>query len=434
MRLDVSIITNLATQRLTHIMMRIGSVVVCAILFTSIGCAKQQTVRMPVEPKPDYARPLSDGASALRLITDPRRLPDITAAYDNRDATLLTALLQSIAWFAAPSSRQFFPFEEITHERARASLVAFYDLFAHSYDVQSFVADVQRMFDVYESVGYNNRGVVLFTGYYAPTFRASRTRSSRFAFPLYKRPADLVSDPVTGEPLGRRRLDDSTTPYYTRRQIEQSRMFAGKELVWLEDPLSAYIVHINGSAKLRLTDGSLMYIGYAGKTDHPYTGLGQSMLDEGLLQRGELSLPAVRRVYEQNPKLVTDLIYRNKNYVFFTEYDGDSWPAGSLGVPVTAQRTLATDKKVYPRGGLVLVDTKAVTFSEGRRDFLEFMLDQDTGGAIQAPGRADIFMGVGASAEILAGGQYAEGQLYYFFLKSEYLPEYGLSGVADANP
>ncbi|MEE9130877.1 MAG: MltA domain-containing protein, partial [Phycisphaerales bacterium] len=218
--------------------------------------------------------------------------------------------------------------------------------------------------------------------------------------------------------------DDSIGSYYTRRQIDQSRMFAGKELVWLQDPLSTYIVHINGSAKLRLTDASLMYIGYAGKTDRPYTGLGQSMLDEGLLRTEELSLPAVRRVYEQNPKLVTELIYRNENYVFFTEYDGDTWPAGSLGVLVTAHRTLATDKKVYPRGGLVLVDTKAVTFSEGQRDFLEFMLDQDTGGAIQAPGRADMFMGVGASAEILAGGQYAEGRLYYFFLKPQYVQEY----------
>ena len=269
------------------------------------------------------------------------------------------------------------------HEHARASLSALYDLFANSYDAQSFVADAERMFDVYESVGYNNRGIVLFTGYYSPTFRASRTRTSRFAYPLYKRPADLVTDPVTGQPLGRRRFDDSLTPYHTRRQIEQSRMFAGKELVWLEDPLSAYIVHVNGSAKLRLADGSLMYVGYAGKTDHPYMGLGQLMLDEGLLRSDELSLPAVRRVYEQNPQLVIDLIYRNENYVFFTEYDGDIWPAGSLGVPVTAQRTLATDKKVYPRGGLVLVNTKAVTFSEGQREFLEFMLDQDTGGAIQ---------------------------------------------------
>ncbi len=405
-------------------MMRFKAVAVCVVLCTLSGCATKQVAQIPVEPKPDYARALSDGASALSLITDPRRLPDLAAAYANHDSTLLAAIEQSLAWFAAPSSRQFFPFEQITHEHARASLSALYDLLANSYDEPAFVADLQRMFDVYESVGYNGRGIVLFTGYYAPTFHASRTRTSRFAYPLYKRPPDLVTDPVTGEPLGRRRLDDSIGSYYTRRQIDQSRMFAGKELVWLQDPLSTYIVHINGSAKLRLTDASLMYIGYAGKTDRPYTGLGQSMLDEGLLRTEELSLPAVRRVYEQNPKLVTELIYRNENYVFFTEYDGDTWPAGSLGVLVTAHRTLATDKKVYPRGGLVLVDTKAVTFSEGQRDFLEFMLDQDTGGAIQAPGRADMFMGVGASAEILAGGQYAEGRLYYFFLKPQYVQEY----------
>src|SRR5690606_37002692 len=94
---------------------------------------------------------------------------------------------------------------------------------------------------------------------------------------------------------------------------------------------------------------------------------------------------------------------------------------GSLGVKVSPETTLATDKSIYPRGGVVLVDTKAVTFSHGQQRFLRFMLDQDTGGAIQAPGRADIYMGEGASAEILAGGQYAEGRLYYLFLKPEYL-------------
>jgi membrane-bound lytic murein transglycosylase A len=110
--------------------------------------------------------------------------------------------------------------------------------------------------------------------------------------------------------------------------------------------------------------------------------------------------------------------------VFFTEYDGDTWPAGSLGVRVTAGRTLATDKKIYPRGGIVLVDTTAVTVAETKHEYLEFMLDQDTGGAIKAPGRADIFMGIGPGAEILAGGQYAEGRLYYLFLKTEYVDQY----------
>jgi membrane-bound lytic murein transglycosylase A len=204
-------------------------------------------------------------------------------------------------------------------------------------------------------------------------------------------------------------------------------MLAGTELVWLEDLLSVYIVHVNGSAKLRMAgpgESGVIFVGYAGKTDRPYQGLGRSMVETGLLREEELSLTAIKRVYRETPESVTELIYENENYVFFTEYDGDTWPAGSLGVKVTPGRTLATDKKVYPRGGVVLVNTTSVTVADTKRNFLEFMLDQDTGGAIKAPGRADIFMGIGPGAQIVAGGQYAEGRLYYFFLKPEYVDQY----------
>lgn len=388
------------------------------------GCRTKQTVEQPVTTAPDYSRQLQPGESALRLITDPTRFPDLGGAYRNRDVWLLDGIDRSLSWFASPSSRQFFPFGSITHEQARVSLIAFSHLLQSSPDEASFVADVMRMFDVYESVGYNGQGVVLFTGYCSPIFNASRTRTERFQYPLYRRPADLATDPKTGQPLGRKLADGSIVPYYTREEIERSKMFAGNELVWLEDALSAYIVHVNGSAKLRLEDGSEMYVGYAGKTDRPYVGLGKTMLDEGVLKPNQLSLKEIRRVYRENPELVKRLINRNESYVFFTEYEPDRWPAGSLGVRVSPETTLATDKKIYPRGGLVLVDTQAVTFSMGKRRFLRFMLDQDTGGAIQAPGRADIYMGEGLSAEILAGGQYAEGRLYYLFLKPEYVQQF----------
>jgi len=218
--------------------------------------------------------------------------------------------------------------------------------------------------------------------------------------------------------------DGSTVPYATRAEIEKSDMFAGNELVWLDDALSAYLVHVNGSAKLRMTDGSEMYIGYNGKTDRPYYGLGKSLVEAGVIPANELSLPRIRRAYRENPEQVKQLMQRNECYVFFTEYGPDKWPAGSLGVRVSPETTLATDKKIYPRGGLLIVDTEAVTLSMGRKRFLRFMLDQDTGGAIRAPGRADIFMGIGGTAEILAGGQYAEGRLYYFFLKPEFVSQY----------
>lgn len=104
--------------------------------------------------------------------------------------------------------------------------------------------------------------------------------------------------------------------------------------------------------------------------------------------------------------------------------DGADSSGSSLGVRVTPQASLATDKKIYPRGGVVLVHTTLASTTRGRPEFLRFMLDQDTGGAIRAPGRADIFMGIGPTAETLAGGQYAEGALYYFILKPELVPQY----------
>ena len=113
-----------------------------------------------------------------------------------------------------------------------------------------------------------------------------------------------------------------------------------------------------------------------------------------------------------------DLILDNDSYVFFREYDGGTWPAGSLGFPVTTERSVATDKAVYPRGGVVLVDTKTNTFG-GQKSFTQFMLDQDTGGAIRAPGRADLYMGTGSRCGDTGRRPYAEGKLYYFFLKPE---------------
>jgi membrane-bound lytic murein transglycosylase A len=273
-------------------------------------------------------------------------------------------------------------------------------------------------------VGYNGEGIVLFTGYYSPIFHASKTRTAEYSFPLYKRPADLVTDPKTGEPKGRKMANGTVGPYPTRKEIESTHMLQGTELVWLRDALDAYIIQVNGSAKLLMPDDTVMFVGYAGKTDRPYKGLGQSMVDAGLVKANELSLPAIRRAYHDNPQRVIDLMQQNESYVFFQVYDDTKWPSGSLGVKVSPESTLATDKKIYPRGGVVMVDTQAVTISAGKRKFQRFMLDQDTGGAIQAPGRADIYMGWGSSAEILAGGQYAEGRLYYFFLKPENVDEY----------
>jgi membrane-bound lytic murein transglycosylase A len=397
-------------------------------LLAASGC--QQTKVTPPEPVADYTRELGPGEYALRPLRPDDPQPDLQAAFNDRDAFIYGSAEQSLKWFRSPWSKQFFPFQEFSHDQAAGSVLAFKEILETSTDAATFETALKQTFDIYISRGWNDKGVVLYTGYYSPEFNASLVRTERFKYPLYKRPADLATDSVTGKPLGRRMPDGSFTPWPTRQEIDSSVMFAGTELVWMEDALDAYIVHVNGSAKLTMPDGQVMFIGYNGKTDREYVGLGASMVKAGLIDKNKISLTAIREYYKTDPQTVLDLMAKNESYVFFMVYDQNKWPSGSLGVKVTERATLATDKDVYPRGGPLMVSTTSLTLSRTKIDLKRFMFDQDTGGAIRAAGRADIYMGWGEMAEILAGGQYAEGYLYYFFLKPEYISEYAQRALA----
>lgn len=388
------------------------------------GCESPKPV---VAAEPNYAAPLAPGEHALRKLGPDEPWPEIAAAWRVRDPMLRKAVDQSIAWYQKPGSKARFPFFDcVTHEQAAASVVAFRDLLKEHTDEAAFVGAVKQMFEVWQTKGYDRKGTVLFTGYYSPIFKASLTPDATYKYPLYKRPVDLVTDPLTGEPKGRRLVSGEVAPWPSRSEILSSGTLKGTELVYLTSDLDTYIIQVNGSAKLELTDGTTMYVGYAGKTDGQYVGLGQSMMDAGIFTEKDCTLQNIEAYYEKNPQQVNDFIDRNNCFVFFTTYNGGNWPAGSLGFQVTEKETLATDKKIYPPGGLVFVDTKAINFANTKESFRRFMLDQDTGGAIVAPGRADIFMGIGPGAEILAGAQYAEGTMYYLLLKPEYVSQYPL--------
>jgi membrane-bound lytic murein transglycosylase A len=387
------------------------------ILFTGFTACKNQQTATPEQPgSPNYTAPLSQGKPALKQVAL-QDWPDVGHAWEERDLFLRDSIDNSIAWFDAPSSKQWFPIEGVSHEQAKHSVIELREIIVNSTTKQEFISQIEERFDVYQSVGCDGEGTVLFTGYYAPDFHASKTPNSYFNAPLYERPEDLITDSASGTPLGRQNTKGTIEPWPTRQALIESGELDGTELVWVKDDLDAYTIHVNGSARLRLDDGELMYIGYAGKTDKPYTGLGHSVLEAGLLPPDKLSLRAIRKLYDKNPDEVNALINKNESFVFFREYEGGNWPAGSLGVPVTAERSIATDKKIFPRGGVVLVDTTVRSLTGEKQPFTQFMADQDTGGAIRAPGRADLFMGVGPTAGLKAGGQYAEGQLYYLFLK-----------------
>lgn len=383
----------------------------CIVALILTGCKT-------AKGKKDYNRPLPPGASALRLLLDPAQWPDLIEPFEQRDTELTAALERSQSWFAIPSSKQFFPLGDVSHIRAQASVYAFRTLLAQSASASEFEKALHDEFNCYTSVGFDDRGSVLYTGYFTPIFRGSTASNETYKYPLYKKPADLDIDPITGKVYGRKLAGGGHSPYPARSQLESSGELNGTELVYVATRLDQYVIQVNGSAKIELDNGGVMFVGYAGTNGAEYTGLGATLIKEGVMEPERLNLAAIREYFADKPDELERYINMNDRYVFFTQYDGSTWPAGSLGVKVATKRSLATDKDIFPRGGVVVVNTQ-VPNNGVQYPFNQIMLDQDTGGAIRAAGRGDIYMGIGPEAEKVAGGQFAEGRLYYFFLKHE---------------
>lgn len=378
----------------------------------------------------DYSAELAPGALALRKI--PVEQWPVFSLNQTQTAAILHSIDQSLAYMTTGTSRQVYakPYLDIDHTRAVASLRALRQVIeteSQTRNVQDdqnvrFNQTLRDMFEVYQSIGGYQEGVghtdeVLFTGYFTPTYDASPVRTDQFTFPLYKRPADLVSDPVTLETVGRKTPDGQTVPYYTRLEIETTPVLTGQELVWVRDRWDAYVITIQGSARLRLPDGKIYEVGYAGTNGYEYTSPGRQMVADGVIAKNQLSLRGLKAYFRQNPSDMDKYLGMNERFVFFTERPGG--PFGSLNVPVTPFASIATDKAVYPRAMPAFVVTQIPTPGGGSGSYRAFLCDQDTGGAIRAAGRTDIYMGVGEHAETLAGSQLYPGQLYYLAVKPE---------------
>ncbi len=364
-------------------------------------------------PKKDFGRPLPPGAPALLALPE-GEWPEMGRQWYERDE-ILPALDRSIAWMRRPHSQRFYPVEGITHERALASLERFRELLTTTSGPREFEAALHREFQVYRSAGWDGRGGgVLFTAYCTPILEGSLEPTAEYRHPLYGLPDDLVKGPE-GEILGRA-TEAGLEPYPTRRAIEASHLLAGRglELVWLRTPLDAYIAHVNGSAFVRLPDGSLARFGYAGSNGREYTSLAKELVAAGEITAEESTLAGIRRWAERHPGEVESWLARNDRYVFFAPIEGN--PRGSLNVEVTPGRTLATDKTLFPRAALCFISTRTGP-APGEPPLARFVLDQDTGGGIRTAGRADLYLGIGPEAERRAGAIAVEGQLDYLFLR-----------------
>lgn len=408
-----------------------GVLVAAVATFALTGCKSKTPPK-----KIDFGGQLREGELALRKIPL-SEYPDFSVNMTDPDA-LIRSCDQSIAYLQKPSAIRYFPYLDINHDRALASVAALKAIMVEQKTSPRSPAQlnglIRQMFEVYKSKGAPHpeggyTDTVLFTGYFTPIYDASLTRQGEYQFPLYKRPADLVTDPLNPEIAGRKTATGIVPKYYTRKEIEGQGVLAGNELCFVKSRWEAYVITIQGSAFLKLPDGKRLEIGFDGTNGYEYSSPAEAMIKDGVLPKEQHSAKGLKAYFAQNPAAMDQYLWKNDRYVFFAVRPGG--PFGALNVPVTPWASIAVDKKpdpsknIYPRAMPAFLTVPVPADESGTpKDFKGFMMDQDTGGAIRAAGRCDIYMGIGPEAERVAGHQLHEGALYYVALKPELIQQY----------
>ena len=261
----------------------------------------------------------------------------------------------------------------------------------------------------------------LVTGYYEPLLKGSRQRTPTFAQPVLGVPHDLLTidlaeilPDLKNMRLRGRLQGNKIVPYYSRGEIvANEKAFADRVLLWVDDAVELFFLQIQGSGRVRLPDGAMVRLNYADQNGHPYRSVGRVLIDRGELKPEQASMQGIQAWARANPAKLDELLNSNPSYVFFRETrpkgGDDEGPQGALGVPLTAERSIAVDPRHVPLGAPVfLATTRPNTALPLRR----LMLAQDTGGAIRGVVRADFFWGFGAEAGSQAGRMRQQGQMW----------------------
>jgi membrane-bound lytic murein transglycosylase A len=257
-----------------------------------------------------------------------------------------------------------------------------------------------------------------FTGYFEPEVQGSLKQSARYPVPVLARPNDLVS--LSSEDAARvglsygRVISGKARAYYTRREIEQGALAdRGLEIAWLKSWADLFFMQVQGSGRVRLSDGSTMRLAYAAKSGLPYTSIGKVLIDKGEMSREGMSMQALRAWLDSNPDKARELMWQNQSYVFFRKLedtDPSLGPVGAQKLPLTPLRSLAADRSYWALGVPVWVSTR-IHNPGSLEPFNRLMVVQDTGSAIRGPQRGDIFFGTGDAAGVGAGKQDEPGEL-----------------------
>ncbi len=260
----------------------------------------------------------------------------------------------------------------------------------------------------------------IFTGYFEPDVQGALKPSGEYRWPLHARPHDLKRlSPAEEKRLGLRYgryLDGKAAPYFTREEIESGALDGrGLEIVWLKSPVDRFFLQIQGSGRVLLREGGVMRLTFAGKTGHPFTGIGRKMLERGLIGRSQLSMQGIRKWLEAHPEEARRIMWLNRSYVFFRAVklpDPRLGAFGAQGVQLAPEVSLAVDWRYWPYGAPVWLDTRVPgPGGKGFESFRHLMVAQDTGTAIRGAIRGDIYFGFGAAAGARAGRMKAPGRM-----------------------
>ncbi len=253
----------------------------------------------------------------------------------------------------------------LTANEVLASLLAFEQLLDQWACAPCLARELRARFELVPSSADPRLAEILFTGYYQPVIEGSPVPTAEYRYPLYGKPTDLVTaEQVTVGPAMQvetvfgRVEGEQFMPYYTRREIDQLGALRGRglELAWVKDPVDLFFLQIQGSGIIRFPDGAQRGVGYTAQNGWPYRSIGRWLIDNGKLSKDEMSMQRLRRYLAEHPSERDEIFAYNESYVFFRELrDG---PLGSLGVPVTAGRSVATDSRLFPKGALALIQTR----------------------------------------------------------------------------
>jgi membrane-bound lytic murein transglycosylase A len=405
-------------KNLTLLALSLGIALINPLSSVVAQAPNSQPVTIPVTPEvPPAVLPALEPIN-LETVCTPQNclgLDEQLWGKQGDKQALLSSIDNSLRYLAtnkAIAIYQTYPIKGITLNRVQRSLLRFRQLVVSSQSAAELQAAVRREFVFYQSVGNDGKGTVKFTAYYEPVYTASRVRTSVYKYPLYRLPADFQNWPK---------------PHPKRIDLEgkngllgDKSKLRGLELLWFSNRLDPYMVHIQGSAQIKLTNGRRTSVGYAGGTDYAWTSIGKELAKDGKLPLSGLTMPKLITYFRQHPKELSNYLPRWERFVFFAETNGT--PAtGSILVPVTAERSIATDKSLMPPGALALIINSFPYPTNGgkleSRLVNRFVLDQDTGSAIKGPGRVDYFMGSGELAGDRAGISGGNGLLFYLLLK-----------------